>query len=125
MIGFIAVMAITILFPVWVYSLNHELYSNIQIALTRFPIFVFGVFMGKEIKNGVRIPWLLVLDIIAIGFIAEYLLLFEFRGVNSYVARNVASIFSVSLLIILTLLCQLLGKCKWLMKILRQQESIP
>lgn len=82
--GLIILLFITIMFNFLVYLLSESIYTKIEIALTRIPIFIIGVYFGQEISQNKEIPY----NTIKISFIIQLLftliLVFVINLNNSY-----------------------------------------
>ncbi len=76
-----------------------DIYSNIEIALTRIPAFVIGAWMGKLVKNSKTISWLWLLPIAAL--FAGILVFYYFKPVSTtdflYVYRYVGTLYALSI----------------------------
>ncbi len=95
--------------------MNPELYKNIEVAFTRIPLFILGVYMGRLIRDGVKLPALPVQLFILAGFVLNG----YGRKWGSIQTRNVASLFSLALLLLMVYLLYLFRDLEPLRKVLR------
>ena len=75
-----------------------SVYLNIEIALTRIPVFLFGCFAAKYVKEGVTISskWLIIAAALTIGIYVLYFYMPLDEGKFLYLYRYIGSIFAVS-----------------------------
>ena len=76
-----------------------EIYSRIEIALTRIPAFIIGAWMGKLVKDGKTISYLWLLPIGAV--FAGILVFYYFKPLSTtdflYVYRYVGTVYALSI----------------------------
>jgi len=92
----IAFTVITLVFlglPILLFFTYRGLFNNIEIALTRFPLFVIGVFSGKYIKDGARVPRLCIVALVAAAISLKYY--DAFHDTAQYTNRYIAAIFGM------------------------------
>ena len=116
LVGLLLVLA-TIALPIILREVSKPLYSNTQIALTRIPLFIVGVYDGKMIKDNKKIPHPLVICGIAIAFVLQYYS--KKVELISYKDRYVAAYFGIALIMLLIYILQMVGRFEFLMRVFR------
>ena len=98
--GVFSLILVTYAIPIVLYYTNPELYHNIEIALTRIPLFVLGCFAGKYIKNGAKIPASTAVIFVLAGIAAKYCrVTLDFEP---YIDRYLDGLYALGLVIMLT-----------------------
>ncbi|KIR02162.1 hypothetical protein P261_00976 [Lachnospiraceae bacterium TWA4] len=99
---FIVLISFIVVYTVVLKHRYTDLYKNIEIALTRLPIFIVGVYLAKPIKSKKEVSLGYgVLAVITIGF-ASYL--YWNRIATGIYERYLGSFVSILLILILSLL---------------------
>ncbi len=115
--GAFALILVTYAIPVVLYYANPELYHNIEIALTRIPLFVLGCFAGKYIKNGAKIPASTAVIFVLVGIAAKYCrVTLDFEP---YIDRYLDGLYGLGLIIMLAGFLYAFEHCIRFNKILR------
>ena len=110
---FALMLAITVTACALLESLAPDVYNNIELAICRIPVFLFGVYYGGKIYNGekfgilewILIPLGLVIRVITFAIRYKWLHLHNYLGV-----RYETCLFAISLLFVLAIL---LAKLHW------------
>ena len=114
-------IAICAAFTVLLSKVNPGLYENVQIAVTRIPIFILGCYMGKHIKNGVVISRNIALKIMLGIMTCQVIFLEIYDGTYlSVPSRYMDSLYSVAVLMGVTLLFHKLREKEVMRKFLRK-----
>ncbi|MDO5124131.1 MAG: acyltransferase [Eubacteriales bacterium] len=98
--GLILSVTAVVLINILLMSFAPKFYGNIEIALTRIPVFLVGAWIGKHVKDGVKISnlWLLV----AFSVMTACFLFYKFQPISEkeylYIYRYLGSFFAISLL---------------------------
>ena len=107
----------SVMMPVVMYQLTPKLYENINIAVTRVPVFVAGMIAGKYIREEKTIPHASALGIIIAGcFFRYYIYLHHIKGC---INRYSASMFAISVILICIYCLRLLDGVKSIRTVLR------
>ncbi len=115
--GFATLLLLACGIPVALYYTNPELYGNIEIALTRIPLFVLGCFAGRYIKEGYKISASTAVIFAIAAVFAKYCkLTLDFKP---YIERYLDSIYGLGLIIILVGFLYAFEHCKRFNKGLR------
>ncbi len=97
--GLIFSIAFVVIINILLMNFAPSLYSHIEIALTRIPVFLVGAWIGKHVKDGVKISnlWL----ILAFVVMTACFLFYHFEPLSEskflYVYRYIGGIFALSL----------------------------
>ena len=97
---FLLFLFIAVIIPAMLYEAMPQMYININIAVTRVPVFILGAFVGKYIKAGKLIPHLAVVGMILFGILCRHYVLME--GIKGYINRYASSVFAIALMLICT-----------------------
>lgn len=108
-------IAMTVFVTLLVMNGQSELYSRIEIALTRFPIFIFGCYLGKAVYERKALPkwsfW-----IVLIVAISQFLIL-DMGAIDGILKRYFYFIGGVSITMLIPMLLKIIS-CKPLNKFL-------
>ncbi len=111
----IVLMALAVFIAVLIMNGQSELYSRIEIALTRFPIFIFGCYLGKAVYERKALPkwsfW-----IVLIVAISQFLIL-DMGAIDGILKRYFYFIGGVSITMLIPMLLKIIS-CKPLNKFL-------
>ena len=110
---FALMLAITVTACALLESLAPDVFNNIELAICRIPVFLFGVYYGGKIYNGekfgllekILIPLGMVIRVITFAIRYKWLHLHNYLGV-----RYATCLFAISLLFVLAIL---LAKLHW------------
>ena len=72
--GLVTLLFVTVLGTVLLQKFNITIYQRIEIALTRVPIFIIGVYLGKMVLNKKEIPKYILLGFLIIFMVSNVLL---------------------------------------------------
>ena len=116
-----ALMALTVFTTVLIMNGQSELYSRIEIALTRFPVFIFGCYMGKAVYEKKPLPkygFLIVLIVTVLQFI-----ILNMDVIDGICKRYFYFIGGVSVTLLITMMLKVIS-CKYLNRILAFMGNI-
>ena len=91
---FVLLLAVAVMIPIAMHEYAPDLYHNINKAATRMPIFIVGVQAGKYIKQGVKLPHIVTVGIIILGFACNYYAVQN--GIKGYKSRYITSFFALA-----------------------------
>ena len=114
-------MALTVFTTVLIMNGQSELYSRIEIALTRFPVFIFGCYMGKAVYEKKPLPkygFLIVLIVTVLQFI-----ILNMDVIDGICKRYFYFIGGVSVTLLITMMLKVIS-CKYLNRILAFMGNI-
>lgn len=77
--GALALIAVTVTGTLMLKKFDYQQYLYIEIALTRIPVFIVGAWLGKLVKDGVRIPYF-VIAIMAVVFLITAFIGYYYLG---------------------------------------------
>ena len=101
--GLLSLLSITILGTVLLCNVNYELYQRIEIALTRVPIFLLGIYLGKSVLNKEEIPvWNMLLFLMI--FIVSNIFLFSFHFKYYIFVRYIYGFLALSIVFLISYL---------------------
>ena len=79
--GLIGLLLVVFGLTILLFNINYDYYQKIEIAITRIPVFLLGVYVGKQVFNKKEIPsYLIILDL----FLLIISLLLIYRGGYKY-----------------------------------------
>ncbi len=101
--GLIGLILVVIGSTILLYNFDIGLYNNIEIALTRIPVFLIGIYFGKKIMNKeeIRELWMILFLIL---FIICNILLFNFSFKYYMCVRYIYCILGISIIFLLSYL---------------------
>ena len=99
--GLIVLIFISIETTLLLVNINFALYKRIEIALTRIPIFLIGIYMGKKVKNKEEIPEYTMLIFLAL-FIIISLLKLKYPFKLYIVVRYLYCIYGISIVFLVS-----------------------
>jgi len=109
-------IVVSVIVPIILCFIAPELYDNVEIAITRTPIFILGCYMGKNIKekDTISVASVAIACVFAIGtgmlnVVADF---------PKFINRNLVLIYSCGIMILLTSIFHLLQKVVVLRKFL-------
>ncbi len=106
--GLVSLLIVVILGTIMLYNLNYGLYQRIEIALTRVPIFIIGVYLGKLVLNKKEIPkWSLWIFLII--FIVTNLVLFNQHFKYYIFVRYIYGLLAMAIVFIISYLHLVIG----------------
>ena len=107
----VLLFSFSVLFPAVMYRITPELYKNINIAITRMPIFLLGTAAGKYIKEKKSVPTAAIVWLILTGFFCKHYVLEN--HIKGYWSRYAASMFAISMLLICVYVLKVLDRAKY------------
>ena len=113
---FIFLTAAALLLPVWVHIHEPEIYSRLNIALTRVPWFIAGTFAGRFIKERRNIPHIIAMAVILAGPVCKYYI--AVKGIKGPLSRYATGLLAISLMLLFIYVIRLLQNAKILRKVL-------
>lgn len=99
-----------------VYYANETLYWNIYLAVVRIPVFIFGCFVGKYIKEGKSSPYIVWIILSVCGFLGRHLL--YKRAMPNFLWQYLLWILMLGVIPFLVLILEILKNYQWIHKIL-------
>lgn len=113
---FILLTAAAFLFPVWVHVHEPEIYSRLNIALTRVPWFIVGTYAGRFIKECKHIPHIVAMTVILAGPVCKYYV--TTQGIKGPLNRYATGLLAISFMLLFVYVIRLLQNVKILRKVL-------
>ena len=101
--GLLSLLFITVLGTILLYNFDYTLYQRIEIALTRVPIFIIGIYLGKSVLNKEEIP-VYSMFIFLVIFIISNLLLFGFHFKYYIFVRYIYGFLALSIVFLISYL---------------------
>lgn len=115
--GFIVLLAISYIIPMVIAFFFPKLGGHIQIATTRVPMFVYGVYFARFIKANKKIPWLSAALITIAGFALKFITLNV--PMNIFFQRYLEGLYTFAVIILLTVILHLISRLNIINVILR------
>ena len=100
----------------FIYYTNEELYWNIYLAVTRIPVFIFGCFVAKYIKEEKSSPYIVWILLSVFGF-SSRALLFQ-QQMPNFLWQYILWLMMVGIIPFFILLLEKILKFQWLYSIL-------
>ncbi len=115
--AFIAVAIILLGLPVLLLYADVDLFRYVEVAITRLPLFVTGVFFGKYIRDGVVVPhfWIAALISVAVGL--KYYDVSH--DIAQYSSRYISGVCGIALLCVLVYCMRFVDAAERIRSILR------
>ncbi len=114
--GLVTLLGVTILGTVLLYHFDLSLYQRIEIALTRVPIFIISIYLGKLVLNKKEIASYSLIPFIII-FIVANILLFSYHFKYYIFVRYIYGILAMAIVFIISYLHSIING-KYINKIL-------
>lgn len=95
--GMVTSLIMVITINILIMELAPAFYGHVEIALTRIPVFLIGAWIGKYVKEGVRISnlWLIVAGVVTLAIYVFYY--FNPFAELLYIYRYMGGIFAIAL----------------------------
>lgn len=109
--------ATAVVIPAIISTYSPDIYKNIEIALTRVPLFILGTGMGRSIKENKHMPYVAIGMLIAAGTGCRYYAVAA--DIKGYAARYASGLLGIALILIFTYSIHFLRKRALLRRVLR------
>lgn len=101
--GLVSLMLIVVGSTILLFSITPILYKNIEIALTRIPVFLLGIYLGKKIKNKEEMPEVLMILFVLL-FVLSNIILFSVSFKYYMCVRYIYCILGISIVFLISYL---------------------
>ena len=116
-VAFIGITIIMLGLPVLLSFTDTNLFAYVEVVLTRLPLFVTGVFLGKYIKDGIEVPRLCIAALIIAAAGLKYYDISN--NTEQYVSRYIAAVCGLALLCVLVYCLKLLDTAERVRSVFR------
>lgn len=109
--GFAVILLLSYALPEVLVLASHTIGANVSIVTTRLPLFIYGVYFAKFVREGRRISWLAAVPIILAGFAIKFLTLAV--PFDPIIERYLEGIYTLGLIVFLTAVLRLISGLKY------------